>query len=584
MAETVKTDNFEAFLVDHGFITQALYEKLREQSANTKQSVLSIIANQKILTPEALAQAKGAFLNIPYVSFKDLDIPQAVLAIIPKETSEFYRAVAFEKDGNSLKVAVTDPTNLQALEALEFFSKKQGLDIQLYVTDDQSFNRVTKKEGDISQINQVVGEALQHIESQEAEETSKAKVEAKEEPLQQLIQDAPISKIVDVILTNAVENSASDIHIEPGENQLRVRYRIDGVLQTTLLLPNNVEPAIVSKIKILANLKIDESRLPQDGRFHFETTGKSVDLRVSILPNVNGEKIVMRILDKTTKVPSLEDLGFRGKALAWVNENIKKTHGILLVTGPTGSGKSTTLYSILSILNNVSVNIVTLEDPVEYFMEGVNQSQINTDIGLTFAAGLRSVLRQDPNIIMVGEIRDKETAELAVHAALTGHLVFSTLHTNNAVGALPRLIDMGIEPFLLTAAINAVAAQRLTRKICPDCKTEMEIPPELAKQIQRQMAGVSKEELGGIDLDDLHLYFGQGCDKCNNTGYRGRIAIVEALPVTPKIGDMVIAKASPTAIYKEGQSLGMISMQQDGIIKALNGLTTYEEVIRVTSE
>jgi len=583
MAETVKIDNFETFLVDHGFITQALYEKLQEQSLNTKQPVLSIITNQKILSPETLAQAKGAFLNVPYVSFKDLDIPSDVLGLIPKETMEFYRVAAFERDGKNVKVAVTDPTNLQALEALEFFSKKQGYDIQLYVTDDQSFNRVTKKEGDITQISQVVGEALQNIEEKEKAE-KRSGVQAKTAPLQELIQDAPISKIVDVILTNAIDNNASDIHIEPEDAQLRVRYRIDGVLQTTLTLPKNVEPAIVSKIKILSNLKIDESRLPQDGRFHYETTGKSVDLRVSILPNINGEKVVMRILDKTTKVPTLEDLGFRGNALQWTRDNIKKTHGVFLVTGPTGSGKSTTLYAVLSLLNNVSVNIITLEDPVEYFIEGVNQSQINPDIGLTFASGLRSVLRQDPNIIMVGEVRDKETAELAVHAALTGHLVFSTLHTNNAIGALPRLIDMGIEPFLLTASINAIAAQRLTRKICLDCRAEIEVPEQVKKQIKEQMKNVSKQELEDLDLNDIRLYAGQGCDKCGHSGYRGRIAIVEVLPLTPKIDDMVLGKVSSTAIFQEAQSLGMISMQQDGIIKALQGIITYEEVIRVTNE
>ena len=584
MAETVKTDNFETFLVEHGFITQALYDKLKEQSASSQQPVLSIINSQKILSPEVLAQAKGAFLNVPYVNLSEVTIPANILSLIPPETVEFYHVTAFERNGNTLKVAVTDPTNLQALEALEFFSKKQGLDIQLYVTDEQSFNRATKQEGGITHISQVVGEALLNIAEKERQDKNVVTQQVKVVPLQQMIQDAPISKIVDVILTNAIDNGASDIHIEPGENDLRVRYRIDGILQNALNLPINVEPAIVSKIKILSNLKIDESRLPQDGRFHYETTGKSVDLRVSILPNVNGEKVVMRILDKSTKIPTLEDLGFRGKALEWTRENIKKSHGIFLVTGPTGSGKSTTLYSIISLLNNIAVNIVTLEDPVEYFMAGVNQSQINPDIGLTFASGLRSILRQDPNIIMVGEIRDKETSELAVHAALTGHLVFSTLHTNNAIGALPRMIDMGIEPFLLTASINAIAAQRLTRKICPDCKIEIEVREPLKKEIKDQMKDVAKEELKSVDLSNIKLYAGRGCEKCGNTGYKGRTAIIELLPMTPKISDMVLAKVSPVAIFQEAQGLGMISMQQDGIIKALNGLITYEEVIRVTSE
>src|SRR5579872_783272 len=564
MAETVKIDNFETFLVDHGFITQALYEKLQEQSLNTKQPVLSIITNQKILSPETLAQAKGAFLNVPYVSFKDLDIPSDVLGLIPKETMEFYRVAAFERDGKNVKVAVTDPTNLQALEALEFFSKKQGYDIQLYVTDDQSFNRVTKKEGDITQISQVVGEALQNIEEKEKAE-KRSGVQAKTAPLQELIQDAPISKIVDVILTNAIDNNASDIHIEPEDAQLRVRYRIDGVLQTTLTLPKNVEPAIVSKIKILSNLKIDESRLPQDGRFHYETTGKSVDLRVSILPNINGEKVVMRILDKTTKVPTLEDLGFRGNALQWTRDNIKKTHGVFLVTGPTGSGKSTTLYAVLSLLNNVSVNIITLEDPVEYFIEGINQSQINPDIGLNFAAGLRSILRQDPNVVMVGEVRDKETAEIAVHAALTGHLLFSTLHTNNSIGAMPRMIDMGIEPFLLVASVNVVMAQRLVRKICPDCRIEIPLSKALEEEIKKDLESVPEDYFEGFDKNKLKNYKGQGCDKCAHTGYVGRFGIFEVLPVVPEIQDLVMGKASAHKIYETTLKMGMITMKQDGI-------------------
>src|SRR4029077_5863514 len=307
----------------------------------------------------------------------------------------------------------------------------------------------------------------------------------KKEAAPQVIEEAPIIKIVEVILSNAIEANASDIHIEPSEKDVRVRYRIDGILHTSLMLPKSVQPSIVTRIKILSNLKIDESRLPQDGRFHMDTGKKSVDLRVSILPLIYGEKIVMRILDKSTKAPTLDQLGVRGRGLNWITENIKKTHGIFLITGPTGSGKSTTLYSILSILNTPTVNIITLEDPVEYFIEGVNQSQINPDIGLTFASGLRSILRQDPNIVMVGEIRDKETAEIAVHAALTGHLLFSTLHTNNSIGAMPRLIDMGIEPFLLVASVNVVAAQRLVRKICPHCRKETELTKAFDEEIQK---------------------------------------------------------------------------------------------------
>ncbi len=583
MAEMVKTDSFETFLVEHGFVTKALYEKLQQQSLASGKSVVETITDEKILSGEVLAQAKGAFLNIPYLSFAEKKVEAEVLGLLPEETYKFYHFFAFENDGQNLKVAITDPTNIQALEALEFISKKKGFHIQLYVTDEVSFQKIISEHANIAK---VVDEAIADIEAKQKQD--KARRISKDgydlAKLQATIQDAPISKIVDIMLVNAIDGGASDIHLEPLENEVRVRYRIDGQLNTVLEMPANVQAAVVSKIKILSNLKIDESRLPQDGRFHYETANKQVDLRVSILPNVNGEKIVMRILDKSSKVPTLEQLGFRGKALNWTNENIKKSHGIFLITGPTGSGKSTTLYALLSMLNHPNVNIVTLEDPVEYFMEGVNQSQINQDIGLTFAAGLRSILRQDPNIIMVGEIRDKETAELAVHAALTGHLVFSTLHTNSAIGALPRLLDMGIEPFLLAASLNAVGAQRLVRKICPDCKKEVSVPEEIKKKIVKMVEGVSTEELKDIDLKNIKLYEGAGCEKCGKSGYRGRLAIIELFPITPVMQEMIAVKSSPLKILDEASKIGMITMNQDGMIKALQGLTSYEEIIRVTSE
>jgi type IV pilus assembly protein PilB len=359
---------------------------------------------------------------------------------------------------------------------------------------------------------------------------------------------------------------------------------VDGVLQDSLTLPKHVHSAIVSRIKILSNLKIDESRLPQDGRFHFSSGQKSVDLRVSILPLIYGEKVVMRLLDKSSSVPTLEQLGLHESSLETVKQNTRKSHGIFLITGPTGSGKSTTLYSILSILNTDQVNIVTMEDPVEYFIPGVNQSQINPDIGLTFASGLRSILRQDPNIVMVGEIRDKETAELAVHAALTGHLVFSTLHTNNAVGAIPRLVDMDIENFLLAASVNMVVAQRLVRKICVKCKEAVEFPEAIASIIRSDIASLPKNILAEFDQTKLVGYRGKGCEFCGNTGYKGRLGIFEVLNITPLIKDMIIEKAPTSEIVKQAQLDGMIAIRQDGIIKVLRGETTYEEVVRVTSE
>lgn len=586
--------NFEGFLVDHGFITKTTFDKLQQLRSQTtattgKKSglasspiidVSTTLLAEKMIDEEDLAKAKAAFFNLPYVDLRKNQIAPKILATIPEESRSFYNVVPFEATDSTLKVAVNDPTNMQALEALEFLGQKQNLQIQLYLASASSIDVAMGKKKNLTS---VVGQALKDIQQKESLER-KPETVMREARAGKVIQDTPIIKIVDVILSNAIEANASDIHIEPSETDVRVRYRIDGILHTSLMLPKSVHSAIVSRIKILSVLKIDEQRLPQDGRFHFDSETKSVDLRVSILPLIYGEKVVMRILDKTGSVPTLDQLGVRGKARQWIEENIKKTHGIFLITGPTGSGKSTTLYSILSLLNSASVNIVTLEDPVEYFIEGVNQSQINPDIGLTFAAGLRSILRQDPNVIMVGEVRDSETAELAVHAALTGHLVFSTLHTNNAGGAIPRLIDMNIEPFLLMASINIVVAQRLVRKICQDCKKEVKMSKILESEIKKEIAAIPKEAEVTQDTKELKMYKGEGCEKCGHTGYKGRIGIFEVLPITPKLQEMFLNKVGLNLIYETAASLGMLTMKQDGVLKILSGETTMDEIIRVTTE
>ncbi len=575
----VSSLGFEKFLVDNGFIKAQIAAQIQALRQKTGRDFGQLLISQKALDEEDLTKAKAAFFNLPYIDLRQVPVLPQVLALIPIESVNFYNFVPFELTGRSLKVAITDPSNLSALEALEFLGQKQNLQVQLYLASETSVGVVMGKK---QNLKKVVGEALKDIQTKET--ASQKPAEARKEQKPKVIEEAPIIKIVEVILTNAIEANASDIHIEPSEKDVRVRYRIDGILHTSLMLPKSVQPSIASRIKILSNLKIDESRLPQDGRFHMEAGKKSVDLRVSILPLIYGEKIVMRILDKTTKAPTLDQLGVRGRALSWINENLKKNHGIFLITGPTGSGKSTTLYSVLSILNTTSVNIVTLEDPVEYFIEGVNQSQINPDIGLTFASGLRSVLRQDPNIIMVGEIRDKETAELAVQAALTGHLVFSTLHTNNAIGAIPRLIDMGMEPFLLVASINVVAAQRLIRKICPDCRKEVVLTKAVEEEIRKEITGVPDDYFEGLDKRNLKIYKGDGCEKCGHTGYVGRMGIFEVLPTTTEIQDLILGRNTAHRIYEEAQKIGMVSLKQDGIIKALRGDTTMEEVIRVTTE
>ncbi len=572
---------FDNYLKQRGLLEQPVLERMlaAQKAAGSSFNIQDWMVSQKVMDEESVTKIRAEYFGLPYIDLRKLHIPSEALKTIPKEAVLFYNLAPFELKNHVLKVALTDPTNLQALQALEFMGQKQGMQVQLYLASKMSVDVII---GRRKNLTSVVGEALQDFQVQRDKEVKPQKAAAAAAP--ENIEGAPIIRIVDVILTNAIEASASDIHIEPSDTDVRVRYRIDGILHTSLMLPKHVHPAIISRIKILSNLKIDESRLPQDGRFHMDVGGKSVDLRVSILPLIYGEKVVMRILDKSGKVPTLEDLGVRGQNLAWVMENIKKTHGIFLITGPTGSGKSTTLYSILSMINTMSVNIVTLEDPVEYFIEGVNQSQINPDIGLTFAAGLRSILRQDPNIIMVGEVRDKETAELAVHAALTGHLVFSTLHTNNAIGAMPRLMDMEIEPFLLTASVNVVAAQRLVRKICENCRKPQPVPDAIAKQLKGELVGVPDIYYEGIEKDKIQMFKGEGCEKCDKTGYKGRLGIFEVLPMTPEIQDLILNRAQSGQILEVAGKLGMIAMRQDGIIKVIRGETTLEEVVRVTKE
>lgn len=570
---------FEQFLVEDRYLTARELAEVHQEQAKTRQTLEQAIAALNFLDEEKLTRARAAFFRIPYIDLRNHSLPKEALTVVSRAAIENYKFVPFSKQKNFLKIALTDPTDLRALEALEFLAQRNKYRIELYLTSRSGYEEALRKS---QTITTEVGEALAVIkEKEKAAVTVAPRVEAAEK---RIAVEAPISRIVDVIIKHAITARASDIHIEPQENDLRIRYRIDGILQSSIIIPKLVHPAIVSRIKILSNLKIDEQRLPQDGRFHMDTEKHSIDFRVSTLPTVSGEKVVLRILDKSGGVPKLEELGLMGMKLERLQENVNKTHGMLLVTGPTGSGKSTTLYAVLNILNKIGVNIVTLEDPVEYFIPGVNQSQINPDIGLTFASGLRSILRQDPNIIMVGEIRDRETAELAVHSALTGHMVFSTLHTNDAIGAIPRLLDMGVEAFLLTASVNAVMAQRLVRQICHDCKKEVPIPAEVKKMIVAELKDIPKAEAVGVDLQNPKLYAGAGCKVCSDSGYRGRLAIFEVMPLTDTIKDLILEHQGVAKMRDLARAEGMISMKQDGYIKVLKGVTTIEEVIRVTKE
>jgi len=557
------------------------YEEAKKSSSN----IFDVLLNKKFFKEEEITKIKADYLKIPYVSLKDKVIENSVFAVIPEKAIAFYKILPFEFDGSLIKVGMVNPNDQEALDALKFISIRHGINTQIYLISQGSFDAIMKQHKNFGdELTDVLKNVDDRIEEVHKEEQN---VQMESE---RLTEEAPISKVVDIIISHAVEGKASDIHIEPTEKDLRVRYRLDGILHDSLVLPKKLGPAVASRIKILSNLKIDETRKPQDGRFRFSLSekgrvSKSVDLRISTFPTVNGEKVVILILDTTNEIANIESLGIRPKALEILKENIEKPFGIILITGPTGSGKSTTLYAILKILNAEGVNIVTLEDPVEYYLTGVNQSQVKPEIGYTFASGLRSILRQDPDIIMVGEIRDKETASLAMHAALTGHLVLSTLHTNNSVGVIPRLVDMGIEPFLIGSALNIAIAQRLVRRICPYCKEEIEIPAETVAEVEAELRKIPLEQRLDLDLSQgLKFYRGKGCKECKNTGSIGRLGIYEMLAMTPEMEKIIHTSITDSEIEKEAKKQGMVTMKQDGIVKALQGLTTIEEILRVTEE
>lgn len=555
-----------------------------EEAKRTSSNIFDILLYKKFFKEEEVTKIKADFLNVPYVNLKEKVIEDTVFSAIPEKAIAFYKLLPFEFDGTLLKIGMVNPNDLEALDALKFISIRHGINTQIFLISQGSFDAIIKAHKNFGdELKDALKNVDDRIENVSKEETLAADSE-------HITEEAPISKVVDIIVSHAVEGKASDIHIESTEKDLRVRYRLDGALHDSLILPKKLSPAVVSRIKILSNLKIDETRKPQDGRFRFNLSekgrlSKSVDLRVSTFPTVNGEKVVMRILDTSNEIANLEVLGIRPKGLAMLKENIEKPFGIILITGPTGSGKSTTLYALLKILNEEGVNIVTLEDPVEYYLSGINQSQVKPEIGYTFASGLRSILRQDPDIIMVGEIRDKETASLAMHAALTGHLVLSTLHTNNSIGVVPRLVDMGIEPFLIGSALNIAIAQRLVRKICPYCKEEIEVPQEVKDKVLAELKNIAPEQREDIDVSKgLKFYRGKGCKECKNSGASGRLGIYEMLVMTPDMEKIIHSSITDTEIGAEAKRQGMVTIKQDGILKALLGQTTIEEVLRVTEE
>jgi type IV pilus assembly protein PilB len=462
---------------------------------------------------------------------------------------------------------------------------KNSLQVEYHLISAASFANAYHQ---YQRFNKEVVSALKQKAEEERIELEKEAPGDSEASFEDIVKNAPVAKIVNEIIKHAVETGASDVHIEPLEKETRVRYRVDGILHATLTLPKNIHDSLVARIKVLARLKLDETRVPQGGRIRMVIDGKDIDFRVSTMPLMGEEKVVMRVLDTTKGVLTLEQLGFSGEHLTLFARCVKKTVGIILVTGPTGSGKSTTLYTVLHNLNQDGVNIVTLEDPVEYFIKGVNQSQIRPEIGFTFASGLRSLLRQDPDIMMVGEIRDNETSELAIHAALTGHLVLSTLHTNDAIGAVPRLLDMGIEPFLLGSVLNMVAAQRLARRLCPYCRKSSPVPESMIEDVRRQVSEIPldllKKSWPDYDLEHLQLWEPVGCPRCNRSGYKGRAVIAEILEIDDYIKDIIINHKGVLNEADVKKHKPYLNVMQDGLIKALQGVTSYQEILRVMND
>ncbi len=545
------------------------------------------LIEKKVINEQQLLELKSDKLNVPVIDLVNQEIPQDVLNLVPEPIAHRHRVISFIKTDKELSLAMVDPEDIQTRE---FIQKKTGLVIKTFLIGKTSLDF------GLSKYHSSLEKELKHLVTPDSKSLTGGKEKDKDEigdSLKKMAEEIPVIRVVDTLLEYAIFEKASDIHIEPQENSVSVRYRIDGVLHDVMTLPKVIQAAIVARIKVLSNLKIDEHRLPQDGRFKVEKDGYKFSLRVSTIPIFDGEKIVIRLLEESAKAMSLEDLGFEKTSLDIIQRNVKKPHGMLLVTGPTGSGKSTTLYTVLSILNTKAVNISTIEDPVEYRIVGANQMQVNPKIELTFARGLRALLRQDPNIIMIGEIRDKETAEEAVHAAMTGHIVFSTLHTNNAAAAMPRLLDIGVEPYLIASTINAVLAQRLVRTICKDCQAPVKLDEAVVKTLEKQFHMESllpilineKLALAKVkSIKEIKFFKGKGCDKCNNTGYKGRVGLHEILEITPEISQMIMSKKSTQEIQDKAVTEGMVLMWQDGFLKAAKGITTVDEIVRVSKE
>jgi len=530
------------------------------------------------------AKVRAKELNVPLADLAGKTIPPNILREITEEAATFYQFVPIEKKNDVLDIGMLSPDDLKSQEALRFIAQNKIFKPRIFLITETDFKNVLKQ---YRTLKEEVGTALMELEKELATRDLSSREEKgtdAESALDRVMTEAPITKIVAVILRHAKEGRASDIHIESREDRLKIRFRVDGIMYTSLTLPRAIQSAVVSRIKILASLKIDESRIPQDGRFHSIVDGKKIDFRVSTFPTAFGEKVVLRLLDPELGIKKFDQLGLSGRSLRVMEAAVNRPFGMVLLSGPTGSGKSTTLYSILKSLNAEEVNIVSLEDPVEYLVEGVSQSQVRPEINYTFASGLRSILRQDPDIIMVGEIRDSETAELATHAALTGHVVLSTIHTNNAIGVIPRLIDMGVQTFLIPSSLCVAMSQRLARRLCMECKKPVEVAPRVMEILKKEIIALppeAKQELVDIDLNNIKVWQAPGCKFCAQKGTKDRIAIFESLAMTPQLEKIIVDGAAEGRIREEAERQGMLTMRQDGLLKVLKGLISFEELVSV---
>jgi len=567
-------------LVEVGLLSQSRAGKLLEEADLVKKPAEDIIYDRRLVEEEDLAKVKSELLGIPY---KKIDVDQLddkTLALLPEETVNNYKVIPLGKEKKMLVVGMLNPQDRAAQEALRFIAKQNKLSLGVYLITPANLEAVMRR---YSPMSGEIERAVRSLQIKPGKGAGVRKVKLEEATA--VAEEAPIIKIVSAMLKEAVTTGASDVHIEPQKTRLRVRFRMDGVLQEVQSLPIELHRAIISRVKIMSNLKIDENRIPQDGRFRTEIYGRDIDYRVSSFPTPAGEKVAIRVLDPQVGLRQLDELGLTGKSGRLVSEGIEQPFGMILITGPTGSGKTTTLYAVMQRLNKDDVNIVSLEDPVEYSIEGVNQSQVRPEIGYTFASGLRQILRQDPDVMMVGEIRDGETAALSVHAALTGHIVLATLHTNNAVGVIPRLIDMKVDAFLLPSVLNVMVSQRLVGQLCQQCKQAGSAPAQIAEIIKKELTALPEEVKKTIKYKDPYqIWKSPGCKECKNKGRVGRVAIFEALTMTPELEVIINAQPTENKILEEAHRQGMVTLRQDGILKALEGLVSIEEIIRETSE